>query len=212
MTALPARPKAQHEVVREFLLEAGLCSDDAQILTRMWRANGARQSSAQLAAGIAGGGAAIDACKEARNSGRRRLSLQFAVSGFALAPEGVEKLSQLAGLKAGPAAGARRQGETGSPPPPGWDEVISGLRAVGVGRAESVVIARLWRAAPDFVALDALCGDVGPHDRVSLLGRALTQVMSQGVKAVGGRATGWRLTKLNAERVGSLAAREPASE
>lgn len=99
MTSLPARPKAQHEIVREFLLGSGLCGDDAQILTRMWRANGARQSSAQLAAGIAGGGAAIDACKEARNSGRRRLSLQFAVSGLALAPEGVEKLSQLAGLK-----------------------------------------------------------------------------------------------------------------
>lgn len=225
MAALPSRPKAQHEVVREFLLSAGLCSDDAQILTRMWRANGARQSSAQLAAGIAGGGAAIDACKEARNSGRRRLGLPFAVSGFALAPEGVDRLSRLAGLRPwppganlgvsppGPAApnGAGPADRAASRTRPGWDEVVGGLRALGLGRDESVIIARLWRADGGFVATEALFRDLGPAvGWTALLGRALTKVLAHGVAAVGGRKKGWRLTRPNVARVEALAARREA--
>ncbi len=74
------------EKARRALEYAGLDRDAATIVARLWHAGGGLMSSQVLAAGIAGGGAAQDECKRAREAARARLGLKFRDRGFALSP------------------------------------------------------------------------------------------------------------------------------
>lgn len=85
--------------VRAGLVRAGIARQDAEILARLWHANGSRLPSKVLAAGIAGGGATYDVVKAAKIVAEAR-GVRFAntVQGFALAPEGVAAIAALAGV------------------------------------------------------------------------------------------------------------------
>lgn len=74
------------EKARRALEYGGLDRDAATIVARLWHAGGGLVSSQVLAAGIAGGGAAQDECKRAREAARARLGLKFRDRGFALTP------------------------------------------------------------------------------------------------------------------------------
>ena len=95
---IPRRPESPRDVVAKALRRAGATRDEAMVLARLWMANGARCRSDDLARGIAGGGAAQDVCKGAKQAAKR-LGIAFAdgPSGFALAAAGVVRISELAG-------------------------------------------------------------------------------------------------------------------
>jgi len=87
------------DLVRSGLCRAGFARQDAEILARLWHANGAKLPSKVLAAGIAGGGATYDVVRAAKILAEAR-GVRFAntAQGFALAPEGVEAIAALAGV------------------------------------------------------------------------------------------------------------------
>lgn len=95
-----AKALSPRERVRDGLMRAGMARQDAEILARLWHANGSRLVSRALAAGIAGGGAAYDVVKAAKRAAEER-GVRFANSaqGFALAPEGVAAVAALAGVR-----------------------------------------------------------------------------------------------------------------
>jgi len=98
----PVPPPLPRDVVRAALRGAGLTSDESLIIARLWLASGGRRTSQELAAGVAGGGAAQDACINAKRAALR-LGITFAAgsAGFALTAEGVNRLSDLAGRPRG---------------------------------------------------------------------------------------------------------------
>lgn len=79
VASLPPREKAMRA-----LEAAGLRRDAAVIVARLWQANGGVIASEVLARGVAGGGAAQDECKRARDEARARLGLRFVERGFGL--------------------------------------------------------------------------------------------------------------------------------
>ncbi|SPU55895.1 Uncharacterised protein [Brevundimonas vesicularis] len=89
--ALSPREKAERALVK-----AGLGKDAAAIVARLWHANGAVLPSAQLAQGIAGGGAARAVCVTAREVAKARLGLTFREKGFGLSPADLVVVSRLA--------------------------------------------------------------------------------------------------------------------
>lgn len=88
---LSPREKAERALVK-----AGLGKDAAAIVARLWHANGAVLPSAQLAQGIAGGGAARAVCVTAREVAKARLGLTFRDKGFGLTPGDLVVVSRLA--------------------------------------------------------------------------------------------------------------------
>lgn len=93
---------APRDLVLAALKRLGLSKDEATIITRLFMANGARKRSVELAAGIVGGGAAYAACADAKRSARRLgITFHTGPNGLALAPEGVARISELAGLPRG---------------------------------------------------------------------------------------------------------------
>lgn len=96
--AMPRRAESPRDVVAKALRRAGATRDEAMVLARLWMANGARCRSDDLARGIAGGGAAQDVCKAAKQTAKR-LGIAFAdgPTGFALSAAGVVRISELAG-------------------------------------------------------------------------------------------------------------------
>lgn len=89
--ALSPREKAERALVK-----AGLGKDAAAIVARLWHANGAVLPSAQLAQGIAGGGAARAVCVTAREVAKARLGLTFRDKGFGLTTGDLAVVSRLA--------------------------------------------------------------------------------------------------------------------
>jgi len=101
---VPRRTLAPRERVEAALRGAGLHSDFARIVARLWQANGARVLADELCRGLAGGAAACNLVRDARTAARK-LDIAFEVRagvGFALAPEGVIKVSELAGMRGRP--------------------------------------------------------------------------------------------------------------
>lgn len=98
LTALPAaKPTlSPREKAERALVKAGLGKDAATIVARLWHANGAVLPSAQLAQGIAGGGAARAVCVTAREVARARLGLTFRDKGFGLTTGDLTIVSRLA--------------------------------------------------------------------------------------------------------------------
>lgn len=94
-----AADPSPRDQVRAGLRRAGFAQQDAEILARLWHANGSRLPSKVLAAGIAGGGATYDAVRAAKITAEQR-GVRFAntAQGFALAPEGVTAIATLAGV------------------------------------------------------------------------------------------------------------------
>lgn len=93
-----AEELSPRDQVRAGLRRAGFAQQDAEILARLWHANGSRLPSKVLAAGIAGGGATYDVVRAAKIVAEQR-GVRFAntAQGFALAPEGVSAIAALAG-------------------------------------------------------------------------------------------------------------------
>lgn len=95
--------------VRVALIAAGMDRPSAQIVTRLWRANGGRMTAAQLTQGLMvvtvdGGGDSDSArlwrVRQARNAAEA-LGIAFGhpSRGCCLSPEGLAVLSRMAGLK-----------------------------------------------------------------------------------------------------------------
>lgn len=84
--------------VERYLASRGLSADHARIVARLWHANGAVLTGMEAAAGVAGGGAAQDECKAARQAARDRIGLTFGPKGFALTHEDVVALGRAAGV------------------------------------------------------------------------------------------------------------------
>lgn len=100
----PRRAAAPRDLAEAALREAGLHPDYARIVARLWHANGARVAAQDLCRGLAGGAAACNLVRDARAAAQRR-GIAFEVGpgmGFALAPEGVARVSALAGLRGRP--------------------------------------------------------------------------------------------------------------
>jgi hypothetical protein len=91
-TVSPLSPRMKAE---RALIQAGLGRDAAVVVARLWHAGGAIVGSEQLARGIAGGGAARDVCKAARDDAKRRLGLTFCVKGFGLTPGDLVAVSRM---------------------------------------------------------------------------------------------------------------------
>lgn len=97
-------PRRQVEL---YLMSRGLSSDHARIVARLWHANGAVLTGMEAAQGVAGGGAAQDECKAARQAARDRIGLTFGPKGFALTHEDVVALGRAAGVSPPSPAKAR---------------------------------------------------------------------------------------------------------
>lgn len=97
------RAESPRDRVCRALRRAGMRADEALIIARLWQANGARLKSHELARGVAGGGAAVSICREAKLAAMR-LGVGFVngASGFQLSGEGVGRVSELAGLRGRP--------------------------------------------------------------------------------------------------------------
>ena len=100
--AIPRRVESPHDVVAKALRRVGATQDESLVLARLWMANGARRRSADLARGIAGGGAAQAICQGAKQTAKR-IGITFAEGpvGFALDADGVMRISALAALARG---------------------------------------------------------------------------------------------------------------
>lgn len=98
LTAMPAAKPAllPREKAERALVKAGLRTEAAAIVARMWHANGAILPSAQLAQGIAGGGGAREVCVAARDDAKARLGLTFRDKGFGLTTGDLAAVSRLA--------------------------------------------------------------------------------------------------------------------
>ena len=99
--SMPAVPIAKptlspRERAERALVRAGLGKDAATVVARLWHANGAVLPSAQLAQGIAGGGAARAVCVTAREVAKARLGLTFRDKVFGLTPGDLIVVSRLA--------------------------------------------------------------------------------------------------------------------
>jgi len=88
-------PRRQVEL---YLASRGLSADHARIVARLWHANGAVLTGMEAAQGVAGGGAAQDECKAARQAARDRIGLTFGPKGFALTHDDVVALGRAAGV------------------------------------------------------------------------------------------------------------------
>jgi hypothetical protein len=97
------RPANPREIVRDALVRRGFTGDEALILSRLWQGNGARIRSRDLAAGIVGGDAAREVCREAkRRAWEKGIEFAEGAGGYALAPAGLLKISDWAGLRGRP--------------------------------------------------------------------------------------------------------------
>ncbi|MNS13131.1 hypothetical protein D3C72_447180 [compost metagenome] len=95
--------------VRSALIAAGVDRPSARILARLWRANGGRMTAAQLTLGMmavtADGGGDSDSARLHRvrqaRAAAERLGIAFGhpSRGCCLSPAGLQKLSEMAGLK-----------------------------------------------------------------------------------------------------------------
>ncbi|WP_426018975.1 hypothetical protein [Brevundimonas sp. DWR2-3-1b1] len=100
-TALPPLPAptvmalSPRQKAEQALMKGGLRRDTAVIVARLWQANGAVISGDDLARGIAGGGAAQDACKAARAEAKERLGLAFRPKGFGLTTDDLVAVSRM---------------------------------------------------------------------------------------------------------------------
>ena len=89
--------------VRAAMLRHGFNRDESLILARLWMANGARCRSKDLAAGISGGEAARELCAETkRRAWNKGIRFEQGPGGFALAPAGLLKISEMADIKGRP--------------------------------------------------------------------------------------------------------------
>ena len=102
VSTLPRATLSPRQQVERCLTARGLSADHARIIARLWQANGAVLTGTEAAQGVAGGGAAQDECKAARQAARDRLGLTFGPKGFALTAEDCVALRKLAGLGPGP--------------------------------------------------------------------------------------------------------------
>lgn len=95
--------------VRSALIAAGVSQPDARIIARLWRANGGRMTAAQLTMGLMAvtvdGGGDSDSSRLWRVRQARKaaeaLGIEFGhpSRGCCLSPEGMARLSRMAGLK-----------------------------------------------------------------------------------------------------------------
>lgn len=96
-TRRPANPR---DVVRAAMLRHGFDRNESLILARLFMANGARCRSQDLAAGLASGEAARQLCAETkRRAWTKGIRFEPGSGGFALAADGLLKMSEMADIK-----------------------------------------------------------------------------------------------------------------
>lgn len=109
MAAAPMDGVAAGERVRSALIAAGMDRPSAQIITRLWRANGGRMTAAQLTQGLMAvtvdGGGDSDSARLWRVRQARAAAEALGIAfghpsrGCCLSPEGLATVSRIAGLK-----------------------------------------------------------------------------------------------------------------
>lgn len=102
----PRQAASPRQKVEAAMRAAGLTADQARVIGRLWHANGARITAQDLCRGMIGGAGASVLASEAKAEAQRRCRIRFEVraarTGFALTPEGVLRVSALAGLRGRP--------------------------------------------------------------------------------------------------------------